>query len=371
MDFRTSLLTLFVLNVSMLLTACGGGGGSTSDEVSLQMGGAIQNGSLILSNNVSTFAGTVGSAGATDGTRTEAQFNYPFDIATDGKNLYISNNSTVRMIEIDSGTVTTLAGTDGTLGWQDGNGASAEFTVARGITTDGKSIYLADSYNSIIRKIEPLSGNVTTFAGSVGIYGFEDGIGTEASFYLPGGITTDGTNLYVTEPYSHTLRQIVISSGIVTTLAGTVNAPGSADGVGTDAQFDTPSGITTDGANIYLLERCRVRKVVIATRSVSALAGDANDCGSIDGIGNEARFAAPAGITTDGTTLYVTDSNRTVRKISIANGLVTTLVGDAFSLGSSDGVGEVARFDNPIGITTDGKYLYVVDNSNQTIRKID
>ena len=97
-----------------------------------------------------------------------------------------------------------------------------------------------------------LSTVVTTLAGT-GSSGSANGTGTSASFNWPSGITTDGTNLYVADSSNHLIRKIVISTGVVTTLAGT-GLSGSANGTGTSASFHLPRGITTDGTNLYVTE---------------------------------------------------------------------------------------------------------------------
>ena len=96
------------------------------------------------------------------------------------------------------------------------------------------------------------SGAVTTVAGT-GSTGSANGTGTSASFNYPQGITTDGTNLYVADTSNHLIRKIVISTGVVTTVAGT-GSNGSANGTGTSASFYLPYGITTDGTNLYVAD---------------------------------------------------------------------------------------------------------------------
>ena len=106
-----------------------------------------------------------------------------------------------------------------------------------------------------------LSTAVTTLAGT-GSSGSANGTGTSASFYYPVGITTDGTNLYVGDTNNHLIRQIVISTGVVTTVAGTGDN-GSSNGTGTAASFYYPLAITTDGTNLYVGEYANhlIRKI--------------------------------------------------------------------------------------------------------------
>ncbi len=214
------------------------------------------------------------------------------------------------------------------------------------------------------------SGAVTTVAGT-GSSGSANGTGTSASFNYPQGITTDGTNLYVADYSNHLIRKIVISTGAVTTLAGT-GSSGSANGTGTSASFNYPQGITTDGTNLYVAERVNhlIRKIVISTGAVTTLAGTGST-GSANGTGTSASFSFPRGITTDGTNLYVADSgNHLIRQIVISTGAVTTLAGTGSS-GSANGTGTSASFNYPQGITTDGTNLYVADYGNNLIRKIE
>jgi len=183
-------------------------------------------------------------------------------------------------------------------------------------------------------------------------------------------ITTDGTNLYVADFYNYLIRKIVISTGVVTTVAGT-GSGGASNGTGTSASFNYPSGITTDGTNLYVADYCNhlIRKIVISTGVVTTLAGTGSS-GSANGTGTSASFNRPRGITTDGTNLYVADfNNHLIRKIVISTGAVTTLAGTGSS-GSANGTGTSASFYNPRGITTDGTNLYVADTSNHLIRKI-
>ncbi|OGL50168.1 MAG: hypothetical protein A3C43_06130 [Candidatus Schekmanbacteria bacterium RIFCSPHIGHO2_02_FULL_38_11] len=339
------------------------------------MGGSIQGNPLNLANAVTTFAGSAGLFGSTDATGSAARFYGPISITTDGTNLFIpdSNNHTIRKIVISTGAVTTIAGSAGSLGSADGTGSAARFNYPQGITTDGTNLFVADSYNHTIRKIVISTGAVTTIAGSAGVSGSTDGTGSAARFYRPWGVTTDGTNLFITDGKNYTIRKIVIATGAVTTIAGSAGLSGSTDATGSAARFNYPRGITTDGTNLFVndLTNCTIRKIVISTGAVTTIAGSAGNIGSADGTGSAARFYYPPDITTDGTNLFVSDSpNSTIRKIVISTGAVTTIAGSAGNMGSADGTGSAARFYYPWGITTDGINLFVSDYSDNTIRKI-
>ncbi len=325
---------------------------------------------VIATGAVTTVAGMTATPGSTDGTGTAARFRFPFDLASDGTNLYIAdnNNNAIRKIVIATGVVTTLAGS----GWEffpDGTGSAAIFGAPTGITSDGRNLYVADTESNKIRKVVIATAVTTTLAGS-GSQDDDDGTGMAASFFSPSGITGDGTNLYVSDTNNHKIRKIVIATGVVTTLAGS-GFGGGVDGTGTAASFFFPRGIISDGTNLYIADtnNHKIRKIVIATGVVTTLAGSGS-IGYADGTGEAATFSHPSGITRDGANLYVADSgNQKIRKIVIATGVVTTLAGGGLGT-SADGTGEAASFNHPSGITSDGTNLYITDEHTHKIRKI-
>ena len=380
---RNNILVSFIF--AFILTACGSSSDVTTsdnsspsdnDSNTYLIGGSIQGEPLSLAAVVTTLAGSAGVSGSTDGAGETARFYIPEGITTDGTDLYVTDggNHTIRRILAATSEVSTLAGNAGTSGHNDGAGVAALFSTPLGITTDGTNLYVAETGNHTIRQIVIATGEVSTLAGEAGISGYNDGKGTSALFYYPFGITTDGTNLYVAETGNNTIRQVVIVTGEVTTLAGTAGVLGSTDGIGTAALFNVPTQMTTDGTNLYLPDTSNhtIRQIVIETGEVTTLAGTAGVLGSTDGIGTAALFDQPYGIGTDGTNLFVGDTvNHTIRKIVITTGEVTTLAGTAGISGSVDDTGANARFMYPEGITTDGTYLYVADTVNNTIRQIE
>ena len=359
------------------VTADGSSGGS--NEVTAHdgniLGGSIQGKTATYTQTVTTFAGFVNFTGATDATGTKATFDQPRGIATDGANLYVADtfNHIIRKVDLATSAVTTVAGQASTSGSQDGTGTGATFDFPTGITTDGTNLFVTDYDNGTIRKIVISTGAVTTLAGAPGHYGNLDGIGPAARLNGPFGITTDGTNLYVADFNAETIRKIVISTGAVTTIAGADGVIGSADGNGAAASFNSPAGITTDGTNLYVTDydNGTIRKIVISTGAVTTIAGAPGIYGNLDGIGAAARLNGPFGITTDGTNLYVADFNaETIRQIVISSGAVTTMAGTNTIAGSADGTGSAALFSGPAGITTDGSHLYFLDSMNHTIRQL-
>ena len=328
--------------------------------------------------NIGTLAGTAGSSGTTDATGTAARFFNPKGVAVDASgNAYVADsaNHTVRKIVINTGVVTTIAGTAGASGSTDGTGAAARFNAPQGVAVSGTNLFVSDTFNHTIRKIDLTNNAVTTIAGTAGSFGTTDATGATARFNGPIGLVAVGANLYVADTGNSSIRQVVIATGVVTTFAGTSGSTGTLDGTGAAARFDHAGGITADALNLYVADTNNhaVRKIVISTGVVTTIAGTAGTAGQADGTGTAATFRFPGGVGVDGsgTNLYVADSNNhTIRRIVISTAAVTTVGGSAGLIGTTDGVGSAARFQGPYGIAVDSAgSLYVADVNNQTIRR--
>ena len=305
---------------------------------------------------------------------------------------------------------TTLAGTlhDQTLPPRDGCGSAASFFGAAGMAVDGAgNVYVADLYPSLIRKITP-DGCVTTLTLSNAGFGL----------YYPVGVALDSAgNIYVTDTgYGHVFEfnpagvginglifggfgnvgynavdsagNIYVKYGFsilkisptwtVTTLAGTYGVQGSADGVGSAAQFWWPQGIAVDGSgNVYVAEGYwpftggggRVIRKITPAGVVSTFVGQFGVSGFTDGTGGAALFTEPNAIAVDSTgNVYVSDLYA-IRKITPA-GVVTTIAGGTTG-GYADGVGAAAQFAYPgpggLAVGSDGA-VYVADTGNNLIR---
>jgi hypothetical protein len=331
---------------------------------------------------VSTFAGTAGSAGSTDGPATAgALFNSPTGVAVDASfNVYVADwlNSTIR--EITAGTVSTLAGTAGNYGEANGVGPAASFDGPIGLSVDpaGANLYVADYTNNAIRQVVIASATVSTLAGSaVGYYGFANGTGTAALFLNTAATVVDlaGANVYVADFQNNLIREISVPGAVVSTFAGNIGGRGYMDGAGQLAQFSNPHGIASDAAgNMYVTDTYNnVIRKVSSTGSVTTLAGTAGVPGYFDSTtGTLAQFNFPLDAAADSLgNIYVADYyNFVIRKITPA-GAVSTFAGTAGTPGSLNGQGTAASFGHPTGVTTDANNnVYVADYDNDTIRMI-
>ncbi len=326
---------------------------------------------------VGTLAGASGQPGSNDGFGSDAHFQYPYAVAVDGGgNVYVTDigDHTIRKITA-AGAVSTLAGTVGVAGLADGVGTAAQFNSPQGIAVDTNgNVYVADTNNSTIRKIAP-NGTVTTLAGVAMETGTSDGAGSGARLNYPFGLATDPAgNIYVADFGNSAIRKIT-PGGSVTTLAGNPGQTGTADGDGTGARFDHPGAVSVDAAgNVYVVDTSNqaIRRITPGG-SVTTLAGSVGMVGKTDGTGTTARFFYPAGIAVNsaGTTIYVADTgNHSVRAVTVA-GAVSTVAGATGLIGSADGQGVEALFNYPYGLAVDGSgTIYVADHNSHTIRKI-
>jgi mucin-19 len=322
------------------------------------------------SSNVTTLAGS--TQGFADGQGTAAQFNSPQGVAVDSAGIiYVADtlNHQIRKIDINSN-VTTLAGS--TQGFANGQGTSAQFNVPIGVAVDSAGIiYVTDNGNNKIRKIDILS-NVTTLAGST--IGFAEGEGVSAQFNSPTGVAVNSAGIiYVVDTGNRRIRKIATESittttAVITTVAG--STAGFANGTPSNALFSSPGGILSDGSNIYVADtgNNQIRKianedVATVTSVITTVAG--STAGFADGA--NAQFNSPQGISLDGSTIYVADAgNNRIRKI--VGGTVTTISG--CNAGFSNGPASNALFSSPGGIIVDGSTIYVADTSNNLIRKL-
>jgi DNA-binding beta-propeller fold protein YncE len=244
------------------------------------------------SGNVSTLAGGWGT------------FDYPFDVAVapDGQSIYVADRDgeRIRVISSADGTVSIFAGPleASYYGSDDGPVTSARFSFPTGlaVSSDGSTVYVCDCTSSVIRKIK--DGQVSTLAGLAGSYGSADGRGSEARFNFPHGLALgpDDATIYVADTWNSVIRR-VSADGQVTTIAGMAGVESYADGLGSAARFYRPVSLAVDARGIFVADtNNHVIRAISFDGNVTTLAGRAHQNKFDDGPGSAARFAYPTGL---------------------------------------------------------------------------
>ncbi len=310
-------------------------------------------------------AGTPATAQDLQGLQAQSgpRLDFPAGLATDGRTVYVSNsrNNTVEAIDATSKSLRIVAGKLFQQGSNDGTGDSARFNSPDGMAISGQELYLCDTANSDIRKIDIGSGKVTTIAGTANISGTEDGNGSAAHFNLPTQIATDGTSVYVADSGNHTIRRITLADMKVKTIAGQPGTAGKTEGNQDKSQFSGPRGIAVDKTAIYVADTGNdvIRKIDISTLQTSTIAGTGAE-GDTDGPAAQAQFNNPGALCTDGKTLYVLDAdNHSIRKIDLAASTVSKLTLVNGHIGSG------------CALASDGKQLYFSDTTENAVEVVD
>lgn len=375
---------------------------------------------------------TVAGGGTDDGKlATEIALYGPRGIAYDSAgNLYVveENSSLVRRIDGKTGTVRTLAGNSGAGFAGDGSPAkNATLNHPGGIAVDRNGdIYIADHDNGRVRKISASTGIISTVAGRGsdrpdGTIG-DGGAATDAVLRGPWGLWLQQGVLYILETgyLGERVRKVVLSTGIITTLAGPLDGTDGFAGDGqpaTNAKFNAPLGVAADAAgNVYVADNGndRVRRIDAATGIIDTYAGGGSPA---DGIGDggqatTAKLDSPTGFSFDsgGNLLILTFAG--VRRVDKNTRVISTAVsgnyGTAYFMTvdanftpiiSSDGYGQILRFStqndyvaiagggsyigdgldasaavfrSPYGLALDGAgNLFVADAENLRVRRVD
>ncbi|KYG67320.1 hypothetical protein AZI86_10000 [Bdellovibrio bacteriovorus] len=205
---------------------------------------------------VTTFAGS-GDSGSDNGTGSAATFDGPYSMTFDNSgNLYVYDSVSYRMRKISpSAVVSTIAG--GAEGSADGTGAAAQFgSVGSMIADSAGNIYLTMTDYCVVRKITS-AGVVSTIAGVASDCSPTNGTGTAAKFGNPKGLAIDSSgNLFISDSWDHTIKKMTLPGGVVTTFAGSSGAAGINDGTGASARFTEPGAMVIDPAtnNLYVFD---------------------------------------------------------------------------------------------------------------------
>ncbi len=319
--------------------------------------------------------------------REEIELAPPHHMAIDSKgNIYITEMGSNRILQMDATMekLTVIAGVITAPGYAGDGGLATRASVMNShsvaVDEDG-NIYIADTLNNRIRKVEAATGNITTIAGNGTIdFSGDGGPATKASLSFPAGIAagSDGT-LYFADSGNRVVRKIS-PNGVILTVAGRAGQSGfSGDGgPATRATLDFPVGVALDAKGaLYIADTGsqRIRKVS-PEGIMTTVAGNGHCCFSGDGrVATNSDFSLPYDITADRAgNLYIVDrDSQRILRVDGKNGIMTTVAGNGVSGYSGDGGPALqASLANPMGmaISRDGS-LFIADHGNHRIRKVD
>jgi len=372
---RPMLLSRVVLSILVLLAGftvgCGGGSGSSAYS-----GGQV---TTVAGNGVAAYAGDGGAA-------ISAEMKTPAAVwLTTQGNLYVADtgNNVVRLVNLTSGVISTFAGT-GTQGYAGDNGLAtqAQLNAPAGVAADSAgNVYISDSGNNVVRKVDATTGIITTIAGtgSVGYTG-NGGPAVQAKLSNPKGLAVDNHgNLLIAESGSHVIRQWIAATGVIQTVAG--NGSGGYNGdtfAAASAQLDAPADVKLDSnGNIYIADTGNhvIRMVDGTSNTILTIAGTSNSGSSGDGgAAMNAMLSTPEGLALDASgNLYIADAyNNTVRILMKSSGKIYLYAGTGTAGYTGDKASaNSATFNTPIGATIDSNgNLFIADSANNVIRRI-
>jgi sugar lactone lactonase YvrE len=333
---------------------------------------------------ISTVAGNPGSFffAGDNGPATSASLFLPFGVAVNGAGaFYIADtyNNRVRVVNAQTGIITTVAG-NGTGGFSGDGGSAltASLDNPSSVQLDAAgNIYISDKMNNRIRVVNATTGIITTVAGvGTAAYAGDGGAATSASLNAPNGIALDGTgNLYIADTANNVIRRVDAISGVITTVAGNGVAAYRGDGgSAAAASLNSPWAVAvlSSGAFYVADQKNHSIRAINAAGTISTIAGNGN-AGNSDsgGLASASRLTQPSGVVVDvAGNIYIADTgNNRVRKISAGSNLINTIAG-----GGGDGdnfPANLASLYGPYGLALDGQgSLFIADAAHNRIRKV-
>ncbi|PVD49490.1 hypothetical protein DC498_24800 [Terrimonas sp.] len=338
-------------------------------------------------NGIPTYSGDGGTA-------LNAQL-FPFRLAMDSKgNIYLAQASafyTVRKIDHNTGVLNTVVG-NATQGYSGDGGPAiaAQLNEPRGIAFDSKdNLYIADYWNNCIRRVDAVTGIITTVAGDgtkLNGYTGNGGPAKDALLSNPFELALDAAdNLYFTDFSNNCIRRIDAVTGIITTVAGS-DPPGWAGftgdgGLAVDARLYAPMSLLIDNEGDLIFSdfvNHRIRKISAQTGIINTIAGNGDEGTAGDGgLAIDAEIAYPRNIALDGCgNLYITSgiNNQTspyIRKVDKLTGIITKIAGNGLLNYSGDGGTPLSAGMNPEGLIFDQQgNMLIADGYNYRIRKV-
>ncbi|MFY7734109.1 MAG: PKD domain-containing protein [Bacteroidia bacterium] len=386
----------------------GDGGAATAADLWHPTGVAVDSsGNLFIADNtnnkirkvsastgiITTVAGTGGDDYFGDSivaTAAGAGIIYPTGVVVNNSgDLYIASSTRILKVRASTGIISTVAGNGGTGGYA-GDGSAANTSCLNNpncivVDTLG-NLFIADYNNHRIRKVNASNGLITTIAGT-GKQGYsgDSGAANFATFRNPSSVALDRLgNLYITDKINHRIRKVNASTGIISSIAGSVSSTGfnygsyGGDGtLATSAQLNEPTSITIDSSgSLYLADRNnhRIRKVNVNTGIITTVAGNGvYSYGGDSAAATNAYIWLPSGVTLDSQgNFYIADQgNHRIRKVNANTGIITTVAGNGISGFEGDGgLAIAANLYSPSSVAVDvSGNLYIA--SNNKIRKVN
>jgi DNA-binding beta-propeller fold protein YncE len=300
---------------------------------------------------------------------------FPGKVLADVKNdrLFIADSDHNRIVitKLD-GTLVDVIG-NGQHGMSSGSFAETNFFRPQGMALDGDMLYVADTENHLIRRIDLKARTVETVAGT-GVqsheYG-ETGPAMKVALNSPWDLQLVGHTLYIAMAGPHQIWQLDLDKQEVSTYAGS-GREARIDGARNEAAFAQPSALATDGKTLFVsdAEANIIRAIDLAAGEVRTLVGgDLFDFGDHDGHGSDVRLQHPLGLTRWNDKLLIADTyNHKIKLLNPAARTVTSFAGSG-KPGQSDGA--MPSFYEPGGLTLAGDKLYVADTNNHAVRVLD
>lgn len=308
-----------------------------------------------------------------------ALLNFPGKLLADegSARLFVadSNHNRIVVISLRDESILALIGS-GAAGLQDGSFAEARFNKPQGLALDGDILYVADTENHAVRRVDLKHETVETIAGTgAQARAFnQSGPARTTALSSPWDLTLHAGTLYIANAGSHQLWRLDPGSMLLEPHAGS-GRENRFDGPLPEAALAQPSGLATDGTWLYFAdsEVSAIRAASIARDGeVKTIAGgELFEFGAQDGVGLRARFQHPLGVTLHEGKLYIADTyNNRIRIVDPADGRVGTFLGSG-KAGMADGAARSASFDEPGGLSVAGGKLYIADTNNHLIRVAD
>lgn len=345
-----------------------------------RLAGAVEPGIMttLAGTGISGYSGDAGRA-------VEAKLHHPTDVAVDAAgNLYIADsyNNRIRYLNRATGFISTFAGS-GVAGFAgDGDLATdAHLNYPVGVALDGNGdLFIADNENHRIRRVDHVSGIITTVAGTgTGLFSGDGGLATNAGLVEPADIFIDkDENVFIADNGSRRVRRIDYLTGKIATVAGSGSGTFTGDNISATTEGMSPTSIYVDDTGALFIadfNNNRVRRVDAVTGIITTVAGNGLDQSSGDGGLAVASSLAPWGLVADSTgTLFISDfKGSRVRRLDRATGILTTVAGNGWDEFSGDGgAATAAGLNLPVGLALDSfGNILVADELNFRVREIN